>query len=168
MLPKKWLDRSERKIKFGWLLHNHIGISPDKLLSWRLINLNFVQFFNDKGIIPLKLLLLKSNASIPSKEPNEIGIFPWKWLFAKLRIFNPSKCIQQLGSSPNNWLLERSRRSKFPLAIAHRDWIGSENIFLERSKCDALNKNLGILPSRLLELKSFKGKMENFPENFGT
>ena len=112
-----------------------------------------MQFFNDKGSFPLKLLLLKSNVSIPSKEPTELGIFPWNWLFAKLRIFNPSKCIQQSGNSPNNWLLERSRKLKFPLVVVHRDQTCFENIFLERSKCAALNKNLGISPSSLLELK---------------
>ena len=59
MLPNKWLDRRKKIIKFGWLLPNHIGICPDKLLCPRLINFNFVQFFNDEGISTLKLLLLK-------------------------------------------------------------------------------------------------------------
>ena len=93
MRPKKRLDRKKSTIKFGWLLPRHIGISPDKLLSWRLINFNFVQFFNYGGSSPLELLLLKSNVSIPSKEPTKLGIFPWKWLFAKLRIFNLSKWV---------------------------------------------------------------------------
>ena len=142
MRPKKQLDRRKSTIKFGWLLPNHIGISPDKLLSWRLINLNFVQFFNDGGSSPLKLLSLKSNVSIPSKKPTELGIFPWKWLFAKLRIFNLSNWNRQSGSSPDNWLLEGSKKFKFPLVIAHRDWTCFENMLLERSKCIALKKIL--------------------------
>ena len=51
--------------------------------------------------------------------------------------------------------------------IAHRDWIGFENIFQERFKCVALNKNDGISPSRLFELRSIKGKLEISNENFG-
>ena len=125
---KKWLDRRKSIIKFGWLLPNHIGISP-------------MQFFNDGGSSLLKLLLLKSNVSIPSKEPTELGIFPWKWLFAKLRIINPSKWNQQSGSSPDNWLLERSKKFKFPFVTVHRDWTCFENILLERSKCTALKKS---------------------------
>ena len=143
MHPKKWLDRRKSIIKFGWLLPNHIGISP-------------MQFFNDGGSSLLKLLLLKSNVSIPSKEPTELGIFPWKWLFAKLRIFNPLKWNQQLRSTPDNWLLERSKKFKFPLVTAHRDWTCFENILLERSKCTAQKK---ILVFRLLVYHREKGEL---------
>ena len=133
MLPNKWLDWRKKITKFGWLLPNHIGICPDRLLSWRLINFNSVQFFKDEGSSPLKLLLCKSSVSIRSRNPTDLGIFPKKWLFAKLRISSPSNCIQQYGSCPDNRLLERSRNLKFQLLTAHREKIGTENIFLERS-----------------------------------
>ena len=94
MLPEKWFDRRKSTTKSRWLLPNHISICPDKLLSQRLTNFYFVQFFNEEGSSPVKLLLPKSSISIPSKEPIEFGIFPWKRLFAKLRILSPSKCIQ--------------------------------------------------------------------------
>ena len=51
--------------------------------------------------------------------------------------------------------------------IAQRDWIGSKNIFWERFKCAALNKNDGISPSRLVELRSIKEKLEISNEKFG-
>ena len=129
MLPNKWLDRRKKITKFGWLLPNHIGICPNKLSCPRFINFNLVQFFKDEGISPLKLLLLKSIVSILSSKPIDLGIFPKKWLFSNLRIFNPSRCIQQSRSSPDNQLLERSKKNKTSFLIAHRDWIGFENIF---------------------------------------
>ena len=63
--------------------------------------------------------------------------------------------------------MERSKKIKNSFLIAHRDWIGSENIFWERFKCAALNKNDGISPSRLFELRSIKGKLEISNEKFG-
>ena len=51
--------------------------------------------------------------------------------------------------------------------IAQRDWIGSKNILWERFKCAALNKNDGISPSRLFELRSIKEKLEISNEKFG-
>ena len=121
MLPNKWLDRRKKITKFGWLLLNHIDICLDKLLCPRLINFNFVQFFNDEGISTLKLLLLKSIVLIPSSKLIDLGIFPQKLLFSNLRIFNPSRCIQQSRSSPDNRLLERSKKNKTSFLIAHRD-----------------------------------------------
>ena len=61
------------------------GSFPENELSLRFINDNFVQFCNDNGNSPKKLLLLKSNTLSSFKEPIESGICPDKLLLAKFK-----------------------------------------------------------------------------------
>ena len=53
----------------------------------------------------------------------------------------------------------RSKRLKFPLVTVHRDRTCFENIFFERSKYVALNKNLGISPPDYWNSSLFQGKI---------
>ncbi|KAL4594908.1 hypothetical protein ACB092_12G053300 [Castanea dentata] len=75
---------------------------PENELSLRFINDNIVQFCNDNGNSPKKLLLLKSNTLRFIKEPIELGICPDRLLLAKLKTANFLFFIKQSGRPPDS------------------------------------------------------------------
>jgi hypothetical protein len=108
---------------------------------------------SDGGNSPEKLLFLKFNVWIKTREPSEAGILPEKLLPAKLRMFSSLHVIQQSGISPERQLSERSRYNNLSQAIEQRLDIVPENKFLERFNIVALSGS-GKEPCKKFELIS--------------
>ena len=72
---------------------------PEYKFSLRFINDNIVQFCNDDGNSPEKLLLLKANVLRLIKETIEIGVSPDKLLLTNFRILSSCHCMKQLGEA---------------------------------------------------------------------
>jgi hypothetical protein len=124
----------------------HAGMLPTNSFSATSSVINFVQFFNEIGSLPDRLLLRMCNDSSKLKAPMESGMLPLSLLLLNFIATKYCQLDQQSGITPDKRFSPRLRTCIFfnSSILWHKKLsMEPENELLERSNAPTLENILG-------------------------